>query len=99
MDYGGWYDFTTPERDFRATRNVRFCTAMGPPGGGRTSITNRYVRHFNIVYVEPYSDKSMNAIYCSVMDWMFRSAVKQPYPQSVEKLKENLDASTIQVYN
>jgi dynein heavy chain len=76
MDYGGWYDFGTPDRDFRATRNVRFCAAMGPPGGGRTSITNRYVRHFNIVYVEPYSVASMNAIYGSIMDWMYRSAIK-----------------------
>jgi dynein heavy chain, axonemal len=99
MDYGGWYDFGTPDRDFRATRNVRFCAAMGPPGGGRASITNRYVRHFNIVYVEPYSVGSMNAIYGSIMDWMFRSAQKQSYPASVEKLKENVVSSTIEIYN
>jgi dynein heavy chain len=71
MDYGGWYDFNTVDRDFRATKNVRFAAAMGASGG--SAITNRYVRHFNVVYVEPYSDTSMNAIYCSVLDWMFRS--------------------------
>lgn len=99
MDYGGWYDFTTVDRDFRATRNVRFAAAMGPAGAGRAAITNRYVRHFNVVYVEPYSDASMNSIYCSVMDWMFRSAKKITYPAGVEKLKENIVSSTIGVYN
>lgn len=95
MDYGGWYDFSTVDRDFRSIRNVRFATAMGPPGGGRPAITNRYTRHFNVIYVEPYSDDSMKNIFCSIMDWMFRSAVKQSYPASVEVLKEKIVASTI----
>lgn len=98
MDYGGWYDFSTVDRDFRATKNVRFAAAMGPAGGGRAVITNRYVRHFNVIYVEPYSDASMNSIYCSVLDWMFRSAQKITYPASVEKLKESIVSATIQVY-
>jgi dynein heavy chain len=72
---------------------------MGPPGGGRNSITNRYVRHFNIVYVEPYSDNSLNAIFCNVMEWMFRSAAKLPFGQNIEKLKETIVGATINVYN
>ena len=39
MDYGGWYDIDTPEKEFRTISKVKFCAAMGPPGGGRTSIT------------------------------------------------------------
>lgn len=72
---------------------------MGPPGGGRNSITNRYVRHFNIVYVEPYSDNSLNAIFVNVMEWMFKSAGKFPYGANIEKLKDNIVAATINVYN
>lgn len=68
---------------------------MGPPGGGRNSITNRYVRHFNIVYVEPYSDGSLNAIFCNVMEWLYRSAGKLNYSKGVEGMKENIVSGTI----
>ncbi len=55
MDYGGWYDIDTNEKEFRVIQAIRFATAMGPPGGGRNSISPRYVRHFNVFYIEPYS--------------------------------------------
>jgi len=96
MDYGGWYDIDTPERDFRVTQKVSFVAAMA--AAGRQTITNRYVRHFNIIYVEPYSVDSMNQIFCSVMEWMFRSATKLPYAANIEKLKETVVIATINVY-
>lgn len=99
MDYGGWYDIDTPEKEFRTIQKVSFVAAMGPPGGGRNSITNRYVRHFNIIYVEPYSDSSLNAIFCNVMEWLYRNSGKLTYPKSVENMKENVVAATIQIYN
>jgi len=99
MDYGGWYDIDTPEREFRSTVKVSFTAAMGPPGGGRNSITNRYVRHFNVLYIEPYSDNSLNSIFCNVMEWLFRSNYKNPFSAGIEKMKENVVSATIQVYN
>lgn len=63
MDYKGWYDIDVPERDFRKLVNVRFAGAMGPPGDGRNSISSRYCRHFNVIYVEPYADESLKYIF------------------------------------
>lgn len=34
---------------FRQMADVQVVAAMGPPGGGRTFITNRYLRHFNLL--------------------------------------------------
>jgi dynein heavy chain, axonemal len=47
MDHGGWYD--RKDLSFRAIVDVQFCAAMGPPGGGRNSVTNRYIRHYSTV--------------------------------------------------
>lgn len=98
MDYKGWYDFATVDKDFRQTTKVRFCAAMGPPGGGRSTITNRYTRHFNVLYIEPYSTTSMNAIYQNVMDWMYRSNSKIPFTKGVEAMRDAIVSSTIQIY-
>jgi dynein heavy chain len=81
MDYGGWYEIDTPEKDFRTIQKVSFVAAMVP--AGRNTISNRYVRHFNIIYVEPYSDSSLNSIFCNIMEWMYKSSGKLTYPPSV----------------
>ena len=47
MDHAGWYD--RKELAFRTLVDIQFCAAMGPPGGGRNHVTNRYVRHFSLV--------------------------------------------------
>jgi dynein heavy chain len=73
MDYEGWYDIDTPEREFRKLTNVRFAGAMGPPGGGRNSISNRYIRHFNVLYIQPYKDETLKTIFSTIMDWLFAS--------------------------
>lgn len=44
MDYKGWYGI---DNTFKQLVDVQFIAAMGPPGGGRTFLTNRYLRHFN----------------------------------------------------
>jgi dynein heavy chain len=98
MDYGGWYDINIPERDFRKLINVRFAAAMGPPGDGRNSISSRYIRHFNVIYVEPYSDDSLKNIFSNVMDWVFASKNVPPFAESVKGMKDSIVANTIYIY-
>ena len=96
MDYQGWYELDG-EKEFRKTVSVTFCAAMQPPGGQKT-ITNRYIRHYNVIYVEPYSDDSLKTIFGCVMDWMFMSQTKYQYGSGVKSQKDNIVSATIMTY-
>jgi dynein heavy chain, axonemal len=59
MDYKGWFDILGEDKDFKNILNFTFITAMSPPGAGKNNVTQRYIRHFNVIYVEPYSSASL----------------------------------------
>ena len=96
MDYEGWYELDG-EKEFRKTVGVTFCAAMQPPGGQKT-ITNRYVRHYNVVYVEPYSDTSLKTIFGSIMEWNFMAQTKYTYGAGVKSTKDKIVEATIETY-
>ena len=93
MDHRGWYDLK--ENEFRRLVDIQFCAAMGPPGGGRTKITQRYVRHFNVINFCNFSDESLARVFGTILDWHMQSGfaggVKQVSGATVE--------ATIAVYN
>ena len=99
MDYGGWYDINAGEREFRNIEDLLFVAAMGPPSGGRNTISARYVRHYNVVYVEPYQESSLIYIFQNIMQWYFSTTQNPSYPRSIEQLKDTCVDSTIEVYN
>ena len=98
MDYGGWYDIHTPEKEFRWIQAVKFVTAMGPPGGGRNDITNRYIRHFNVVYIEPYSNESLSGIFSNVLEWFFLRNTAPAFSKAVQNMKDSVVNTTIYLY-
>jgi len=47
MDHKGW--FNRKDHNFMKIEDIVMLSAMGPPGGGRTAITPRLLRHFNVI--------------------------------------------------
>ena len=42
-------------------------TAMGPPGGGRTFITNRMIRHFNLITYTELDGSTIKSIFSTMV--------------------------------
>jgi len=93
MDHAGWYD--RKENIYRQLVDIQFMAAMGPPGGGRTQITQRYVRHFNLINFIPFDDSSLQRVFGTVSDWFLNKGFVGP----VKQLGTAMVAATVDVYN
>ncbi|KAJ8395762.1 hypothetical protein AAFF_G00029990 [Aldrovandia affinis] len=92
LDHGGWYD-RKQIGTFRHLVDINFACAMGPPGGGRNPITQRFTRHFNFLSINEMDDTSKRKIFCTILgNWMIPVVDIQP-------LNEPLVDATIKVYS
>ena len=96
MDYGGWYDLETKE--FKYLCDMAFIGAMGPPSQGRNAVTARYMRHFNILYAEPFDSNSLVRIFTNILEWFFMRNTSG-FAKSVTNLQDSIVQSTILLYN
>lgn len=68
-------------------------TAMGPPGGGRTFITNRMVRHFNVIGYTELDNSTIKSIFNALVEFFLRR-----HPEDVRNLTPRLVESVMTVY-
>ena len=71
MDHGGWYE-RKPPCPFRSIVDTQFVGSMGPPGGGRNPVTNRFLRHFNFLSFTEMSDESVSRIFTTILGAFFK---------------------------
>ena len=94
MDHDGWYD--NKEKVFRQIIDMMYVCAMGPPGGGRTFITPRFTRWFNVISVTEFDGEAMSGIFDSIMKFQYE---KKGTPGVIKGLKDNMIKSTMAVYD
>ena len=46
--------------------------AMGPPGGGRNTVTPRFLRHFVIISMNQFSEETLTKIFSTIMSTYLR---------------------------
>lgn len=57
-------------------QDVLFLCAMGPPGGGRNDVTARFLRHYNIIGMNPFSEETMIKIFSILLTTYLRVSLK-----------------------
>jgi dynein heavy chain len=93
MDHQGWYDRKTYMKS--EIVDVMFVGAMGPPGGGRQPVTNRFLRHFNHIAFPELSDASMKLIFGKI----FESHLSTYFPPVMKSVLEPVCDASIAMYN
>ena len=66
LDFKGFYD--RAKLFFKNITGVIECSACGPPGGGRNSLTPRYVRHHTVVAMTQPSSDAMKRIFKCIVE-------------------------------
>ena len=92
-DHGGWFDRKT--LTFMKIVDLVWVGAMGPPGGGRQPVTNRYMRHFNIIGYTELRDASMDLIFSTILT----NFLSNDFPEEVVAMSSNVIQATIKIYN
>lgn len=64
---------------------------MGPPGGGRNEVTDRFLRHMLIISIDSFDDNTLNKIFTTILDWHFAKG----YDESVSKFSKVLPKNDI----
>jgi dynein heavy chain len=88
----GWYDRKGWE--FRNLIDIGMLAAMCPPGGGKNDITDRYSRMFNLVFVTPFDDESLNRIFTTVVNKFLSVMARDVAGQASSAV-----SATLEVYN
>ena len=92
FDHKGWYD--RKELFLKRIEDIIFISAMGPPGSGRSAITARLQRHFNIITYTLLGSDSIEMIFSKIVS-KFLGVFSDDIKSSIGKIVDSTQA----VYN
>ncbi|EAR85626.2 dynein heavy chain (macronuclear) [Tetrahymena thermophila SB210] len=95
LDQGGWYDNKDKEKQFKQIIDTQLISAMGPPGGGRTFITPRILRHFSLISLANFDDENLHRIFGTILEWYLK---KGQFAVEVQKFASKIITGTLDIY-
>lgn len=92
-DHWNWYDFQDQSK--LNIVDVQLMCAQGPPGGGRTAVTQRFARHLHHIAVNAFAEDTNKLIFRRILDWHFGKG----FETSFTDLSTPIVDATAEVYN
>uniref|UniRef100_A0A669BHB3 Dynein axonemal heavy chain 12 n=1 Tax=Oreochromis niloticus TaxID=8128 RepID=A0A669BHB3_ORENI len=94
IDHGNWYDLKDTSKITLV--DLQLISAMGPPGGGRNAVTSRFLRHFNIFSINPFSDDTMVHIFSNIVSFYLKN---NQFPPEYFTVGNQIVTATMEVSN
>ena len=91
VDFGGFYN-----RQSQTWTNIEGITTLlsaAPPGGGRSPLTPRFMRHFNVLSMPEASSETMKSIFGGILDGFL-----DIFPTEIRGMGNSAVNATIDVY-
>lgn len=92
MDHKGWYN--RKDLQFMKLERLICLSAMGPPGGGRTFITPRLIRHFNVIAYTELDNDTINMIFSNLVNHFFKK-----FSEDIRNALPKVITSVLTVYD
>ncbi|CCW62408.1 unnamed protein product [Phytomonas sp. EM1] len=94
LGHGGFYSLVGGIR-WNTIIDTSLILAMGPPGGGRAHVSNRFMRFFNYLSFPDMSETSKRLILSTIL---FSGFAHQGVDGSIQELGSNIVESTLRVF-
>lgn len=95
LDQGGWYEHKDKEKPFRHIVDTILVSAMGPPGGGRSFVTPRILRHMTLTSLTSFEDETLNRIFSTILKWHFTTF---GFNADILKTESKIFQATLEIY-
>lgn len=92
IESGGCYDLETKE--FKHLVGMVWVSAMLPV----RVITQRLLRHYQLIYVPAFEQDSLVMIYSTILEWFF-TTVENPFGKDIRNLSEKLVDGSIKIFH
>jgi dynein heavy chain, axonemal len=92
LDHRGWYN--RKDLQFMNLEDLVILSAMGPPGGGRTRITDRMVRHFNIIAYTELEESTIKQIFSGLVNFFLKR-----FSEDIKSVMPTMIDSVLYMYN
>lgn len=73
IDQGGFYDHKEKDKIFKRVVDLIYVYCMGEPGGGRTFLSPRFLRHCSLLSITVFDDETLQRIFLPLLTTSFKN--------------------------